>query len=202
MLEVILQALIIILPAYFANGSAVIIGGGSPIDGGKIWRNKRILGDGKTWWGLFGGTTAGVLFGWLVLELLFNNYLQLNLVSFGGTRFSILILFAICFGALLGDIVKSFFKRRLGKERGKDWIPFDQLDFIMGALVGVYIMSYILSLFFGFNWFTEHITWYHILVLLIVTPIIHILTNRFWKKRREINDMLNMWKKSTGRFER
>lgn len=199
-LEIILQALIIILPACFANGSAVILGGGSPIDGGKTWRNRRVLGDGKTWWGLLGGTTAGVLFGWLFLECLFNNYLQFNLVSFGGTRFSILILFAICFGALLGDIIESFFKRRLGRDRGTDWIPFDQLDFVVGALVGAYIMSYILSLFFGFNWFTEHIMWYHILVLLFVTPVIHILTNRFWKKRRDINEMLSVWKESTRRF--
>jgi CDP-2,3-bis-(O-geranylgeranyl)-sn-glycerol synthase len=197
MLETILQAFLIILPAYFANGSAVILGGGKPIDGGKIWRNKRVLGDGKTWWGLLGGTTAGVLFGWLVLECLLNNYLQYNIVSFGGTRFSILILFSICFGALLGDIIKSFFKRRLGKDRGTDWIPFDQLDFIVGALVGSYTMSYILSLFFGFNWFTEHITWYHILILFLVTPAIHILANRLWKKRRAVNEMFSVRKKST-----
>ena len=41
-------------------------------------------------------------------------------------------------GAMAGDSVKSFFKRRLGVEPGRPWIPFDQLDFVLGALVLVY----------------------------------------------------------------
>ena len=52
-LEIILQALWLILPAYVANASAVLVGGGTPVDFGKNWRDgKRILGDGKTWRGL------------------------------------------------------------------------------------------------------------------------------------------------------
>jgi CDP-2,3-bis-(O-geranylgeranyl)-sn-glycerol synthase len=39
------------------------------------------------------------------------------------------------FGAMAGDAVKSFFKRRLAIEPGRPWIPFDQLDFAVGALV-------------------------------------------------------------------
>src|SRR3989442_1370067 len=38
-------------------------------------------------------------------------------------------------GAMAGDSAKSFFKRRLGVEPGRPWIPFDQLDFVLGALV-------------------------------------------------------------------
>jgi CDP-2,3-bis-(O-geranylgeranyl)-sn-glycerol synthase len=38
-------------------------------------------------------------------------------------------------GAMAGDAVKSFFKRRLGIKPGRPWIPFDQLDFAVGALV-------------------------------------------------------------------
>jgi len=46
--EIILQALWIIVPAYVANASALLVGGGTPIDFGKTWKDgKRVLGDGK-----------------------------------------------------------------------------------------------------------------------------------------------------------
>jgi hypothetical protein len=32
------------------------------------------------------------------------------------------------------DSVKSFVKRRVGIAPGAPWIPFDQLDFVIGAL--------------------------------------------------------------------
>src|SRR3989344_6564590 len=37
-------------------------------------------------------------------------------------------------GAILGDHVKSFFKRRLGMAPGAPWWPFDQVDYSLGAL--------------------------------------------------------------------
>jgi CDP-2,3-bis-(O-geranylgeranyl)-sn-glycerol synthase len=38
-------------------------------------------------------------------------------------------------GAIGGDAVKSFFKRRVGVPAGHSWMPFDQLDYIVGAIV-------------------------------------------------------------------
>ena len=38
-------------------------------------------------------------------------------------------------GAVLGDHIKSFIKRRLGISPGARWWPFDQLDFAIGGLV-------------------------------------------------------------------
>jgi CDP-2,3-bis-(O-geranylgeranyl)-sn-glycerol synthase len=40
----------------------------------------------------------------------------------------------LSFGALFGDMVKSFFKRQLGVASGKSWFPFDQIDYIVGGL--------------------------------------------------------------------
>lgn len=37
-------------------------------------------------------------------------------------------------GAIGGDAIKSFAKRRVGIVPGQRWIPFDQLDFVVGAL--------------------------------------------------------------------
>ncbi|WP_062537598.1 CDP-archaeol synthase [Mizugakiibacter sediminis] len=42
---------------------------------------------------------------------------------------------ALGFGAMAGDAVKSFFKRRRGRPPGTPWPPFDQLDFVVGALL-------------------------------------------------------------------
>ena len=59
--EIIIQALWLVLPAYIANASALLIGGGTPIDFGKNWKDgKLILGDGKTWRGLITGAFVGM----------------------------------------------------------------------------------------------------------------------------------------------
>ena len=38
-------------------------------------------------------------------------------------------------GALIGDAVKSFFKRKEGIKPGNRFIPWDQLDYSIGSLV-------------------------------------------------------------------
>ena len=39
------------------------------------------------------------------------------------------------FGVMLGDSVKSFFKRRLDIKPSQPFIPFDQTDSVIGAIV-------------------------------------------------------------------
>ena len=188
---VILQAFWIVIPVYVANASAVIVGGGTPIDFGKSWRDgRRILGDGKTWRGLLAGTFLGMTAGFgLVVGAKYlnaNGYSFLGLTDFEGFPYMIPILFSLCFGALLGDIVESFFKRRIGKDRGQDWIPFDQLDFLIGALVSSFLMSellYLLGLTCN-HWFFHTLKIWHILILLVVTPFIHISANVLFHRSR------------------
>ena len=55
------------IPALLPNSAAVLFGGGTPIDFGRSWRGARILGDGKTWRGLFGGVFAGVIIGIILI---------------------------------------------------------------------------------------------------------------------------------------
>lgn len=186
---IILQALWIIIPAYVANASAVLVGGGTPIDFGKNWRDgKRILGDGKTWRGLLSGTFIGMTagFGLVVAASYINSseYHFLHLTNFEGFPFMIPIIFSICFGALLGDIIESFFKRRIGKNRGDDWIPFDQVDFILGVLFFSFVTSSLLQLsgLMSTNWFIENLFPWQIVVLLLVTPFFHLTTNYVHKK--------------------
>ncbi|MBN2065815.1 MAG: CDP-2,3-bis-(O-geranylgeranyl)-sn-glycerol synthase [Candidatus Thermoplasmatota archaeon] len=189
--EIIIQAFWLIIPAYIANASALLVGGGTPIDFGKTYKDgKRILGDGKTWRGLFVGTFVGVTagFGLSVAAKYATLYeFPINLSDFTGFPMMIPLIFSICFGALLGDIVESFFKRRVGKDRGEDWIPFDQLDFIVGVLVATFIMSLLLHIsgLLTYNWFFTYFTSYHILVLLIATPFIHLFSNFVHRKTRQ-----------------
>ena len=182
--EIILQALWLVIPVYVANASAVLVGGGAPVDFGKTWSDgNRILGDGKTWRGLFSGTFLGMTAGFgLVVAARYiasSDFAFLNLSDFEGFPLMIPIIFSLCFGALLGDIVESFFKRRMGKRRGEDWILFDQLDFILGALFFSFVISIVLQLsdFTSDNWFFQSFTLWHILVLLVATPFFHFFAN-------------------------
>ena len=102
-----LTALWLILPAYIANASAVLMGGKIPIDFGKTWKGKPVLGPGKTWRGFIGGVVLGSTVGY-VQALFFPK-------SFGGYPVLLLAVFSLSLGALTGDLFESFIKRRLGK---------------------------------------------------------------------------------------
>ena len=192
--EIVLQALWLVLPAYIANASAVLVGSGTPIDFGKNWRDgKRILGDGKTWRGLFVGAFVGITggFGLAVVAKYANmsDFAFIGLSDFTGFPFMIPIIFSICFGALMGDIIESFFKRRVGKKRGEDWIPFDQLDFILGVLFFSFFMAVLLQIL-GLtegNWFFENFTIWHVLFLILITPFFHLIANFIHKKIKSKN---------------
>ena len=192
--EILIQALWIVLPAYIANASALLIGGGTPIDFGRTWKDgRRILGDGKTWRGLISGAFIGMTggFGLSVVAIYANNsdFAFLGLSNFGRFPLMIPIIGGICFGALLGDITESFLKRRIGKNRGEDWIPFDQLDFIVGALVLSFIIAGLLQIFniTAYNWFFKSFNIWHIFVLIVITPFFHIFANFVFKKAKARN---------------
>jgi len=147
----------IMIPAYLPNSSAAVFGGGRPIDGGKSWSDgRRIFGDGKTWRGFFGGIAAGVVIG----------FIQIGLESvFGWQYLTPLAVLLLASGALLGDLGKSFFKRRLNKKRGEQWLIADQYDLVVGAFV--------LLLLFSPGWVFATITPLIGLWILILTPLLH-----------------------------
>ena len=154
------------LPAYVPNNAAVLGGGGSPIDGGRHWRGARLLGDGKTWRGTAVGIGAGIVVG-LVLGVIrdpVNGVLGLGLPAF-----SIGALLALPTGAMLGDIGASFLKRRTGRERGRPFPGLDQLDFVAGALL--------LTALADPAWFGAVFTWPVIIAVVVLTPILHLVTN-------------------------
>jgi CDP-2,3-bis-(O-geranylgeranyl)-sn-glycerol synthase len=75
----------------------------------------------------------------------------------------------LAFGALLGDMAKSFVKRRLGKDRGQSWPIADQYDLVAGA--------FLLMLALDPAWLFANITLPILIVILILTPILHRAVN-------------------------
>lgn len=144
MIHDLIVALWFFLPAGAANVAPILVAKARimtslavPLDGGAHWRGKRVFGDNKTWRGMVAGVIAAVLaFGaqqWIVhlsptIGGYFANidYLSLPTILMG-------TLFAL--GALGGDAIESFFKRKRGIPAGRAWIPFDQLDYIIGSIL-------------------------------------------------------------------
>ncbi len=172
MLVIVAQALFFFLPAYIANMFPVVFGKvkwlqpfRKPIDGGRKWNSQPVFGENKTYFGFLVGVTGAVLMG-LVQFGIFVYFPQthwLFLTDYSSFAFVLTLSFLLGFGSLLGDLCKSFFKRRLGIANSAPFFPFDQLDLVVGGLL--------LSSIFYFP------SWNHVLVLLILTPLLHFLSN-------------------------
>lgn len=147
-----IDALVFIFPAYCANAVPVIFGGGRPLDGGRLFLDgKPTFGSHKTVRGFISGLVVGTLVGF-GLSLLNIDY-------------SVLLGFAVSLGALLGDLAEAFMKRRLDLAPGASLPVADQLDFVVGALL--------------FSLFVSPPPWQVTVVVFIVTPPLHLLTNLF-----------------------
>jgi CDP-2,3-bis-(O-geranylgeranyl)-sn-glycerol synthase len=155
--QLIAQALLFIFPAYCANGTPVLAGGGRKIDFGRNFRDgKRVFGDNKTYRGFFFGWGVGILVG------------LLEGVAFGFEVVPIAFILLVPLGALLGDLSAAFIKRRLDIAPGGMLPVVDQLDFVVGALVFATPLA-LAGLY--------PLTWQIAVTVLIITPPIHLLTN-------------------------
>jgi len=133
-LDLVILICLYVFPLYVANSIPVIVHGRTPLDFNKKLFGKPIFGNGKTIVGFLAGVTAGTLVG-AVITLIFPysllivpNYIELA--------------FFLALGALVGDLTKSFAKRRFGINRGEKWVFMDQLDFIVGGLVFSFIARF------------------------------------------------------------
>jgi len=137
-----------------------------PVDHGRQWNGKPIFGPNKTYRGFFFGILSAIVIAY-VQRILFLNYeyfKEISIIDYSAQNFMILG-FLIGFGALFGDLVKSFFKRRVGIGPGVSWFPWDQLDSLVGALL------------FGSLVFVP--PWSVVLFLLVLVPLAHIAVKHF-----------------------
>jgi len=154
-------ALFFIFPAYVANAIPVLLGGGRAIDGGRKMRDgKSVFGSHKTIRGFVAGILAGTLVGAAQ-----NAVLQSGILWDVGFpfQFSIWLGFVISFGALMGDLVHSFVKRRIGIAEGAPLPVADQLDFVVGAVL--------------FSLFVSPPPLLTIFIIFAITVPVHLLTN-------------------------
>jgi len=129
-----LDSVLVLIPSLAANGSPVLLRyKGTPIDMGlRLPDNRPLFGPGKTWEGF----AIGFLYGSVVA--LFLAAIKCSpLIFYGGVIASL--------GALLGDMLGAFIKRRIGLERGAPAPILDQLDFYSGALLLLYAAHLVLN---------------------------------------------------------
>jgi len=121
------NALYYIFPAYCANAAPVLFGGGHPVDFSKKFIDgKPIFGQNKTIRGFIAGLFIGTLVGWAQETLAPNIGLE---------KGSVLLGLCLSLGALFGDLVGSFVKRRLDLKPGASFPVSDQIDFVLLALL-------------------------------------------------------------------
>lgn len=162
LLTEVLKLVLFVLPSYFANAVPVVLGGGTPIDlGANFSDKKRIFGDGKTIRGFAAGVIAGTLVGgiegYVLLQSEFAFYPTPMLFLISG--------FLLSFGTMFGDLAGSFIKRRMGMKRSQPSLILDQLFFFIFALLFVVpILPSILSI-------------EGIIFLFILTYVLHVLFN-------------------------
>ncbi len=165
----ILKALYFFLPAYVANMAPVIFQKVSFLDTAI---SEKWFGKNKTWRGLVLGIIAGVVVFWLQ-QIAYNQGFQ-DLAIIDYSDFSLLLGVLLGGGALVGDLVGSFFKRRARIPPGKPWPVFDQLDFVIGGFVFsflVYVPKAEVAL-----------------VIFVASPVLHVVVNHiaYWLRIRDV----------------
>jgi len=159
-------ALWFILPAYAANAFPVIFGGGLPLDmGRKFFDGKPVFGSHKTFRGFFAGLIAGVLVSAaqsLVLQFeVASDFARLPPFQYN----NVFVGFLISCGALIGDLLHSFVKRRIGLVEGAPLLLADQLDFVVGAVLFALLFS------------GSPPPLLTVLIVFVITLPLHLLTN-------------------------
>ncbi|MDD5342298.1 MAG: CDP-archaeol synthase [Patescibacteria group bacterium] len=138
MVQFILQCCWLLLPFGVANMSPVIFKGrlsvlARPIDNNHRFRGQPLFGDHKTWRGIILGTlTGGATF--VIQQAIYQipSFKYLSLIDYPSipSHYG----FVVGFGALFGDLIRAFVKRRIGVLPGQPWVPFDQIDYVLGGL--------------------------------------------------------------------
>jgi CDP-2,3-bis-(O-geranylgeranyl)-sn-glycerol synthase len=159
-----LHLLYFMAPAYAANMAPPLVrywnGWNPPI-------SRRWLGEHKTVIGFGLGLLAAVVvtfiqsrLAWPGALIAYDHWVAL------GLRFGV--------GAMAADSAKSFVKRRLGIAPGEPWMPWDQLDFALGALALV--------------WSRAALSWADLATILVVTALGHVLVNHlgYWTGIRDV----------------
>ena len=173
----VLQCIWTTIPAIGANVAPVLCKNlpilRYPMDFGLTFKGERILGDHKTFRGLFCGVAFSIgliyiqylIYRLTGLDWTLYRYDNTALIAETGKVSLLLLGFLMGLGVIMGDAVKSFFKRRFHIPSGHSFIPWDQIDGALGGLV--------------FGWFAWHYDLSYALVILFATFFLHISIRHF-----------------------
>ncbi len=174
MLYYLLSCIYFFGPAYIANASPplaykfnILKKLGKPIDGGKTINNKPILGDHKTWRGI----VSEIIICTLLMPVFIKIHVFIGLEHYQTIGFNVfnqinafLLGFLLSIGIIFGDLFFAFIKRRLNLKPGSKFVPFDQINYVIGAFIFIQpFLKLELKLWF----------W-----LIVLTFFIHVLFNR------------------------
>jgi len=155
----IIQLIYFLLPAYLANMTPPLL---KKINFLNYPIHEKLLGNHKTYRGLVFAVITGMLIFYLQ-KLLFDYNFFKNISLINYNNYSLLPGFLLSFGAMFGDIFKSFIKRRLNIAPGERFVPWDQLDFVIGAL--------------AFSYFLVRLSFINIIFIIIISFILHVIFN-------------------------
>lgn len=163
-----LSLFLIFLPAFLANASPVVAKNIPGIRSLSWPIHAEWFGKNKTVRGIITGVLTGIITG-IVLYFLRHNFVRYlpdytsiyNLYSSIG--WAMFIGWILALGALLGDLIESFIKRRLGIKPGAMFQPWDGIDYMVGAMCVV------------LPWYNVHIL--GMLFLLVIGPILSLVAN-------------------------
>ncbi|HSE02614.1 MAG TPA: CDP-archaeol synthase [Methylomirabilota bacterium] len=159
----VLQLLYFMAPAYAANMAPPFVrfwkGWNRPISRRWLGAHKTILGAGL-------GVLAAVAATFIQSRIPWEGIAAYDHWVGLGLRFGV--------GAMAGDVAKSFVKRRVGITSGDPWMPWDQIDFVLGALV--------------LTWGAATLSWGDLAIILMLSVVGHVLVNHlgYWLGIRDV----------------
>lgn len=171
MFSLVLKVLYLGLPAIIANSLPIFFSKyklleffNKPVDFNYKLLNQPLFGRTKTWRGFLIGIIGGIIV--IYIQRYFDKlslfFKEISIFDYQKENI-LLIGFLLSFGALFGDLIKSFIKRRLQLAPGVRWWPWDLLDATIGSLI---FISLVIKL-----------DWSIIITSLIIGPLIHLIAN-------------------------
>lgn len=156
--ELIMKSIYFFLPAYCANMAPVLF---KKLPFATKSINEKLLGSHKTWRGVIIAPLVGGIVFAIQRYAYIKGYQQWAVIDYAD--FSLALGFLMGFGAIAGDVVKSYYKRKVGIPPGERWFPLDQLDFVIGGLV--------------FSFFVYVPPAEVAAMLFLISPLLHIVVN-------------------------
>lgn len=173
-----LEIFVIFLPAFIANAIPVVAKNIPVLQRFSTPIHVKFLGKNKTYRWLISGILGGMIVGWLLA--LERNFLITLLPVYTDfynlySNISVWIFLwgMLGLGALVGDMVKSFAKRKLGIKPGAMFQPWDGIDYMVGAIC------------FMAPWYLVGVWGW--IFLLIIGPVLSLISNTcayflWWKE--------------------